>query len=348
MLDYSREMDISLSGYLTKCEIPIRIECAQFDKALKLIKALNDNPYYVPSATTLCYEAYTYMETGALDKARAALDSARGKVRSNNDSIHLYDGLRHYAQCMGDMDLYASSIDSIFSIQVKIENGDQFHPAITAMEEYNHHKAESDKDKADRTAFTVIFLAGICAIIVTAVIIMQRRRASEAERELISRASQINDLAQLLLAARDSSITTYREQWRTLNSLIRDYYDMKGDPKFRAKLLKNLSEEISNMSSENSLAEIEDNLNRLLDNVVLRIRTQLNFLDEDDLRLLIYTLAGWSPKAISLALGISKGNCATRKSRILDQISKSEVPDREWLLSLFENRKKNRTESRVE
>lgn len=341
LLDHNKEMDVSIAGYLSKCEIPVRIECGQFDKALKLIENLNKNPYYVPSTTTLCYEAYAYMEIDSIPKAYTALEMARQKALTPNDYIHLYDGVRHYAQCTGDIKLYTSAIDSIFSYQVKVENGNRLHPASTAMMEYNRQKAETERKNADNNMIAVLLFVAVGAIIVVVIMIVMKRKAVKSEKELIRRASQINELGQLLLTAKDSQIIIYREQWRTLNSLIRDYYEMKDDRKFKTKLLNSLSEEIAGMASDNSLAEIEDSLNRLMDNVIIRIREQFPFLDKDDIRILTYSLAGWSPKAIALALGIKKGNCATRKSRILDSIAKSDAPDRDWILSLFESRKKN-------
>ena len=83
-----------------------------------------------------------------------------------------------------------------------------------------------------------------------------------------------------------------------------------------------------------------------MDNVVVKIREQCTHLSETEIRVLIYTLAGWSPVAIGLAIDKTKGACGTLKNRILNSIEESDAPDREWILSKFERRKRKRPDNK--
>lgn len=345
-LDRNNPSDISVIGYITQCRIPVEIERQHHSEALMLIDSLKRNPYYAPIPTVLCYESYALFENDSIEKARTLLDDALERAVTPNDSIHIYDGLRHYADKTHDLELYASSTDSIFSLQVRIDKDYGFHYASSAMQEYNILKSESEKEAAHRRIMLFLFLFVACAVIIGAVLIFMRRKANLSEKRLIDQATQINKLTSLLLSAENTQLTIYREKWRSLNNMLRNYYELNETDKFKSMLLDNLKEEISNMCSESSLDEIERSINQLMDNVVVKIREQCTHLSETEIRVLIYTLAGWSPVAIGLAIDKTKGACGTLKNRILNSIEESDAPDREWILSKFERRKRKRPDNK--
>lgn len=118
----------------------------------------------------------------------------------------------------------------------------------------------------------------------------------------------------------------FRNQWQILNDLCREYFDApstKNSISFETRL----NRELQHLNSPQSLKKIEDTLNRYLCNVMRRLRAQCPELRDDDIRFIVFSYSGFSPRAICLLLNISLPNYYNRKSRISRRILKSGAED---------------------
>ena len=80
-------------------------------------------------------------------------------------------------------------------------------------------------------------------------------------------------------------------------------------------------------------AEIEEIVNSMCDNIIIKMKQQLPQLSLDDINLITLTIAGYGAKAISLFMNAKPNTIYVRRKRLLERIAKSDAPDREWFIS---------------
>lgn len=96
---------------------------------------------------------------------------------------------------------------------------------------------------------------------------------------------------------------------------------------------KHVKKEIESFSSnKETLRELENIVNQHKNNVMAILRQEFPEFSEMDFRLICYSIAGFSAKAISVFTGNSTTNIYTRKSRLKAIIADSDYINKEELL----------------
>lgn len=153
--------------------------------------------------------------------------------------------------------------------------------------------------------------------------------ATELGKILINKHQEIETISKNL-AVMDSELKTcegyisemFYRQYELLNKLVSTYYETHVCNKDMEAIYRQVSIEIKRLSSDkNSILQLEDFVNRYKGNIMVTIRTYLPALTEIDYRLLCYSCAGFSAKAISIFTGSTTNNIYVRKSRIKDKIA---------------------------
>ena len=125
----------------------------------------------------------------------------------------------------------------------------------------------------------------------------------------------------------------YRQSIYDLSTLCEIYYE-QGDSKRRtAKIVSEVEQSIEALKNDKlKLSELETAVNLSMDNIMKRLREQCPSLNERDMRIALYTYAGFSNRAISLLVDVNSETLPKIKYKIREYIKQSNSPDAEMLI----------------
>ena len=227
---------------------------------------------------------------------------------------------------------------------------------------------ERNLERADRLLFVVLLLGFILTIVVLVVILLrlkikyQRREIDEKMSSISSLSREISNLnnnvkrvnseqknSNEVVATNHSKIRTqnvllnkqiklieniFSTHIETLDILSKEYFEKKGaEVQTRATVLKNLEHELLKLSNKDSMKMIEEVVNKIHNNILTDIRSELPALTDKDISLLTLFFAGFSAKSICLVMNWQVANFYNRKRRIREKIEVSDVPHRERFLA---------------
>ena len=92
------------------------------------------------------------------------------------------------------------------------------------------------------------------------------------------------------------------------------------------------------MKSPEFLQKLHKLVNGALDNVLVKIRTQLPKIKEQDIDFIAYILAGFSPRSVCLFTDNKIKNFYNKRSRLINRIEESDAPDKDFILSVLYKR----------
>lgn len=127
---------------------------------------------------------------------------------------------------------------------------------------------------------------------------------------------------------RQISEDLYKMKWETLNNLCNEYFDKEDTENSRRIMLSNIEKNIKKLSDNNSLLEIERALNKYMDCIMIKLRSQCPYFKEEDFRLLALIFAGFSSKSICLIFSIKINSFYSRKRRLIEKIEAGDAPDK--------------------
>ncbi len=178
-------------------------------------------------------------------------------------------------------------------------------------------------------AFTLIFIFAIgCSILV---IVRQRfiRKRKEIEELSMLIAERTNRNHEL--EAKVNAL--YGSRLDTLNMLCNEYFEKSESEKMKLTLYNEVEKHILALRNSKSIAELENIVNTYLDDILVKVKDQLPELNHNDITLLTYLYAGFSPRAVCIFTDIKIKNLYNRRSRLKDRILASDAPDKEYFVS---------------
>lgn len=124
-------------------------------------------------------------------------------------------------------------------------------------------------------------------------------------------------------------------QIQQIEEMTHLYTNDTGNRSDNKKLVKRISRMIANYSNPKFLGKMEQEANRFHDSIVTRFRQAFPDLRDDELRLFLYQIFGFSGRTISFLLNDELAIVYVRRSRLKAKIQKSDTPDRDLFLSFF-------------
>lgn len=125
----------------------------------------------------------------------------------------------------------------------------------------------------------------------------------------------------------------FKERWTTINELAEAYQQGVDDPQQHAQIMERVETELDKMRSPESLAAIMEEVNTHLGGLIDKIREQIPAIKEKDLVFLSLLATGFAPRTVCLFLNMTTANFYKKRSRLIERISASDAPDREFILS---------------
>ncbi len=242
---------------------------------------------------------------------------------------------------------------------------------LTSVENFREVKKELHETqlRSERTIkWTIIIVSGVIVILTVLFLRWRHRmqmRIKDAEldanieriqsltaaitesehknRELIEELDDNKRKLQSIPAEKSPDTTTmqpiianlFRNQWKTLNILCNEYFE-KGDTTLRSTILNEVEKEIKQVSGRQGVRKIEEALDTHFNGIISRLREQLPKLAEKDITFLIFTYAGFSPRAICLFTGYTLKYYYKKRAVIKEKILSSDAPDRQIFADMME------------
>ena len=122
----------------------------------------------------------------------------------------------------------------------------------------------------------------------------------------------------------------YRDRFSELNYLCDIYYDHDGTARQKNLVfdkLKSTIEEIKHDSRR--LAQLEETVNLYRNNIYARMREQVTKLNDRDLRVALYVLAGFSNRAIAIFVDSDPSSVSKMRYNIKQKVKSANAVDSE-------------------
>lgn len=148
-----------------------------------------------------------------------------------------------------------------------------------------------------------------------------------AREDLISTKSDLHDTETKLLELRRLYARTYQAQFAEIGQMF-DY--CRTGTSLDREVIENYKERTKQIvrelhQGEKSPKDFEDRINRELDNIMLKIRTDFPELKESDYRFLSYVIVGFDATTRAILLDETTNNMRVKKARLLKKIRSSET-----------------------
>lgn len=123
------------------------------------------------------------------------------------------------------------------------------------------------------------------------------------------------------------------KQFESINNLCSTYYESIGTPKEQKKIYDEVKKQIQKLTMDtDNIIELEKIINTYLDNLIINFKNDMPNLKESDYNLYVYSVLGFSARAISLFINEKIEIVYNRKSRLRAKI-KSSCPNHNKYLS---------------
>ena len=125
----------------------------------------------------------------------------------------------------------------------------------------------------------------------------------------------------------------FEQHFATVDKLSSAYYEYQGTANEKHKIYADVMKLVSGLGSDKqTLEELERFVNTYRNNLMSRFREAFPDMKESDSLLYLYSVAGFSPRAISIFIGEKLEVVYNRKSRLKQKINRSLSPEKESFL----------------
>lgn len=313
-----------------------------------------------------CLYIYAQVRLGNLNKAR---DMIRA-ISLPDSCFQLTLPKSRYYLAVGDTGNAYRYLDIFLECQSELFTDKYDDGILTSVENFREIKKKLHEAqlRSERTIKWTIIIVGSIIVILTILFLRWRNKlqmkikdaeleanmeriqsltaaVTESEYKALKLTEELDDNRRRLqnVPTENDSATTmqgiianlFKNQWKTLNILCNEYFE-KGDTALRSTILNEVEKEIKQVSGRQGVRKIEEALDAHFNGIISRLREQLPKLTEKDITFLIFTYAGFSPRAICLFTGYTLKYYYKKRAVIKEKILSSEAPDRHIFADMME------------
>ena len=179
----------------------------------------------------------------------------------------------------------------------------------------------------------------IIAVIAGFVTLLMYQRRKKLERDIQHYMDTINELQLTTSKSAYQPLTEavshlYKDRLTDLNRFCETYYEHSDTTRQTVKVFEQVRSTIEAIKCDKArLEELEDLVNSCRDDLMSRLREQCPKLNEKELRVALYSYAGFSSRAICVFIESNPIALSKMKYRIKAKIKESNAPDAEMLIA---------------
>lgn len=310
------------------------------------------------------YGSIGYVETMLGNKALAKqyIDSAYKLAQENsiNDFFAADIANWGYLKLCGDKNEIINFTERIIDTQNRLVEESIKQSALGAQRNFYNRQSELAAEKESKMREYVTFGIIVAIIVIACIITFFKSRMTlknnaielkinevallsaeidKRENECRLLKTQLADITEKACIQPGSSqqYTRLRQlvnrllagRFNPINKILDEYYENADTPTAKAAIYNRVEKELKNLASSKSMNEIENLVNESLDNIMTRFREEFPWVSKEDTSIFMLNAAGLSQKAISLLLGIKLKSLYTKRARLKERITKSDVTDKQ-------------------
>ena len=312
-----------------------------------LLRALQDYPEGL-AEIDYCNLASAFALTGDIAQAEGILD----QVEALNPS---YFGLKSFradiAAIKGDYRAAYRMWEEGYRVESKIIRETLKQSTAVAERDYFSMMESQAMLRAKKRDSLIILLSAGSLLIIAGLwsSFSRRRKKDEREKEqfrnlsentssalasisgLVDRTDQdrrnLKDMQNRIL------LQTFRNQMAAIQSMTEQYESIQQDDRKWHKAYNYLKDQVQeHFGDEWAYKRLEKKVNKAVDGIMMRLRSQVKLTDEGDYRLACYLIAGFSPDFIAVRMQRSLATIYSKKSRLLTEIRKAKCVDEELFI----------------
>lgn len=209
-----------------------------------------------------------------------------------------------------------------------------------AVADYNkqEQQAKDEMIRLERTIFVfVVIFVVLITLTISLALKMQLAKQKINSDSIILLANNLTEKIRLQadqnMAIKDSLHELLRNRLNDINELCLTYYEYKGTVKEQKKISDKVKLQIEEFGKEDSIQELAKHINKYTDNIIDKFYAEFPDLKENEYRLYLYSVAGFSAKTISLLIDEKIEVVYNRKSRLKAKIKNSLSPLKDEFIS---------------
>ncbi len=126
-----------------------------------------------------------------------------------------------------------------------------------------------------------------------------------------------------------------KEKYSETNAFCDKYYQNSGKERLKDNTSEQARKIIQNFQNDDFLRDVEVYVDSISDNLYTSFKKEMNEVSDENKRLFLYLLVGFSNRSIAVLLAQSVGSVYTKKSRLKKNISDSNSVRKEEYLAVF-------------
>ena len=209
-----------------------------------------------------------------------------------------------------------------------------------AVADYNkqEQQAKDEMIRLERTIFVfVVIFVVLITLTISLALKMQLAKQKINSDSIILLANNLTEKIRLQadqnMAIKDSLHELLRNRLNDINELCLTYYEYKGTVKEQKKISDKVKLQIEEFGKEGSIQELAKHINKYTDNIIDKFYAEFPDLKENEYRLYLYSVAGFSAKTLSLLIDEKIEVVYNRKSRLKAKIKNSLSPLKDEFIS---------------
>ena len=317
----------------------------QFDKAIELYEeyVYNKNINNLNTAVTT---AQYYAFIGRCDIAAMYVDAALSISATHRDSIKVKHLDYHISKNSGDYERALTLYEDIMNEQDSVVRRALSHPVETMQRDYFKSVADYNRLKVEHQRF-IIFGAIVFVVVISLLFYVYIRSknaqvqhymemACDMRTSLFIQENNMGEIVSTMSSMQEQIASLFSRQYSLIDKLCSTYYETHSSNTTRDAIYKQVKSEIERLSVDvKYIRNLESIVNQHKQNAIAICREQAPELTEMEVRVLIYLLAGFSAKAISIFTNDSVGNIYTKKNRLKNKLRTINTPEINSVLQLL-------------
>ena len=335
--------------------IDLCIKIGDYEKASELYKQLTP-PYYFKDYSNKVY-VDVYKSDTAL--AREHISLAKAHIRDERDSTFYYASLRNYHLLTSDYPNAYRALARKSALQDSIVSAMFSHSVASVQKEYLNQQYEHVRYVAEQRKQKWVFSSIVFLLLIAVSVIYILKKWKEHQHIIDEYMENVSDL-QLTLQKQENTISelqncidksNYSDQeirydrqdkklfvqgFKELNNLCRIYFNNQGNYDIKDKIYEKVRSLIKDLSKDSKQKELGLIIDANFNHAMEKAKSPEIGLNEEDLRLFRYRVAGFTDRSICLLMQVENPDTIKRRvQRLRRKIILSDSPFKEELASLI-------------
>ena len=316
--------------------------------ATENIDALDSLFIYYPVNTlaqntdTYSIIAHYYAQKGNKVAAEDALSQAWRLSTTAEDTAKLWHKSYLVGKLLEDKDMALRSHEHLLAHQDSVVRITLQQPLLASQ--LDHYQSRLEVEELRNLNYRYLMgMAALALMVVAAILYIYVRSRFRHKQEELNEYMELSEGLLQRISEHDSAAVQmqgqiaelFGGQFQLLNKLSETYYEHSASKAMKEQIFAKVKDEIERLQSGKELPKIEAIVNKHLDNVMVRLRSELPHLKEKDYAFLTYLYARFSGKAIGAFMKLERNHIYQIKHRLCSEIKDSDAPSKQFFLDMM-------------